>query len=247
MFRWAIVLPEGLEEKLSDDELAALLCHELGHLVRRDTVWLWFGRILTHAIPWQPLNFFAVQRWNQAAEFQCDDWAVRDTSSRIVLARVLANVAELKLRKTFSPGVPVSAPPLSLRIERLLSEKQSRDRWLTRRRKALLATGMLVAVSVMACCAPRLIWAESSNATRPTATMATTELERSSAAADKSLILLKEDIAAMVEDLELALQLLNEHEQDEEVVQRTHAILKRLDELRATDSQTPAPDRLSNP
>src|SRR5262249_249105 len=43
--RWKILLPERAVEELPDDELRALLAHELAHLVRGDAHWLCISRM----------------------------------------------------------------------------------------------------------------------------------------------------------------------------------------------------------
>ncbi len=63
LLRWTIVLPAGIEQRLSGSEMKALLAHEVAHLVRRDPWWLWLGEVLCTCLAFQPLNFLARRRW----------------------------------------------------------------------------------------------------------------------------------------------------------------------------------------
>ena len=233
------MLPTGLASKLDDDELRVLLSHELGHLVRRDTVWLWVGRFVLTCLTYQPLNFLAVKRWQESAEFQCDDWAVQDVRNRVTLARVLTNVAGWKSTGTLRPGVPVSAPPLSLRIERLLSDAERRDHWTGVRKRFLLFAVMMSAIGTVALFAPRLVWAEVAEIDPAVLNGATVESGFAPEAATASvpggsgrIDLLRNDLRSLAQDLELALTLLNQQEQSTEVFQKTDVILRTLKRLR---------------
>jgi beta-lactamase regulating signal transducer with metallopeptidase domain len=46
MFRRTIVLPEEVLRTFESSELYALLAHEAAQLVRGDSIWLWWGRVL---------------------------------------------------------------------------------------------------------------------------------------------------------------------------------------------------------
>ncbi|MBW3542686.1 MAG: M56 family metallopeptidase [Planctomycetes bacterium] len=139
---WWIIVPPGIEQRLPADELRALLSHELAHLVRGDGWWLWIGRALTAILPLQPLNFLARRRWQQAAEDQCDAWAVRQGAEPMALARCLTRIAGWRM-EVGSPAFGLTATgacdsSLTRRVERLLSGVAAPDRWSSRGRRRLL-------------------------------------------------------------------------------------------------------------
>lgn len=74
--RRAILIPEGLLERLSPEQRATLLAHELAHLRRRDH-WV---RCLELAVLslywWCPLVWWARARLREAEEECCDAWVV---------------------------------------------------------------------------------------------------------------------------------------------------------------------------
>ncbi len=89
-----IVVPEAALSDLEVEQQRSMLAHELAHLVRRDPTWLTVACLLERAFFLQPLNRVARLRLQEAAEFLCDDWAVRRTGSSVSLATCLVKVAE---------------------------------------------------------------------------------------------------------------------------------------------------------
>ena len=127
LFRWAIVLPAGIERELSTAELKGLLAHEVAHLVRRDPWWLLFAELLCTCLAFQPLNFLARRRWQQVAELRCDDWAVEQHASATALASCLTRIAEWRLnRRAVTLGLAAvgRSGSLTRRIEWLLRTKR---------------------------------------------------------------------------------------------------------------------------
>jgi beta-lactamase regulating signal transducer with metallopeptidase domain len=153
LFRPTILIPAQVEKRLNRDELAALLSHELAHLTRGDIAWLMIGRVLTTCFAFQPLNFLARRRWQEHAEFQCDDWAVDRNVDRLTLARSLTLVAEWRAGRKSCAGV-VSAGGaqfhISNRVERLVADAVP-DHWRGGSRRfavhlaALLTAGAVIA------------------------------------------------------------------------------------------------------
>lgn len=160
LVRWTIVLPNGMEQRLGKDELKALLAHELAHLVRGDVIWLWIGRVLCSCLAFQPLNFLARRRWQHAAEFLCDDWAVGCGGSAISLARCLTRIAEWRLEeRECAAGLAAggSKAKIVLRVERLVSANGPIDAWARPYRRLLLRLLTVVTAASLVCIAPRVV------------------------------------------------------------------------------------------
>lgn len=164
VFRPTIVLPECCDERLQSDERQALLAHELAHLQRGDLMWLLIGRVQCACLGFQPLNVVARRAWQAAAEIQCDDWAIEHDVSELSLARCLTEIAEWRLDARPSSAVLTATSnggPLTLRIERLLSDRVP-DIWSTRWRSRLSVWLAFVCGLVFASYGPRLdesLWA----------------------------------------------------------------------------------------
>ena len=163
VWQWTIVLPTKIEERLSADELRALLTHEAAHLVRRDPAWLWFGQFLCTCLVFQPLNLVARWRWQQAAEMLCDDWAIERKIAPTQLARCLAQIAEWRLdptsisNRTPQMGLPAvgNVGPLTQRIEWLLRKRSSIEPKRRLRQSSLVMAAAVLAMTLGAS-GPRL-------------------------------------------------------------------------------------------
>jgi HEAT repeat protein/beta-lactamase regulating signal transducer with metallopeptidase domain len=88
-----IVLPDRLLRDLDPEQQRAALAHEMAHVIRRDPEWRIAIEILERALFFQPLNRLARVRLCDAAEFLCDEWAVRQVQSPLAMARCLSEVA----------------------------------------------------------------------------------------------------------------------------------------------------------
>ncbi|MFK7740831.1 MAG: M56 family metallopeptidase [Planctomycetota bacterium] len=78
---------------LDDSSLRAMLGHELAHLRRADSIWMWFAAWLQALCPWQLLLVPARRQWTRVVELRCDAEAARHTS-RTAVARCLVEVAQ---------------------------------------------------------------------------------------------------------------------------------------------------------
>ncbi len=135
-----IALPPRALAELDAEEMAGLLAHEMGHLARRDPVWLLLGQLAGALAFVQPLNRVALRRLREISELLCDEWSVRRTGSALSLARCLAEVARWSLpagRRAALPAPGMMGRPsqLARRIRRLLDgahpdERRPRAAWL---------------------------------------------------------------------------------------------------------------------
>src|SRR5262249_23634542 len=75
-WRPRLVLPVGLRNELSWDELRFVLLHELAHVKRRDILQNWLGTILQILHWFNPLVWLAFARWRADRELACDALAL---------------------------------------------------------------------------------------------------------------------------------------------------------------------------
>lgn len=177
-WRWTIVLPIGIEGRLDSDQLLAVLTHEVAHLVRGDTRWLFVGRLLRRCFGWQPLNLLAVREWRRASECLSDDWAVERGVTGIELAKCLTQLAEWRLDSApCSTGLAAvgSKNSLRMRVERLLTAKPARDLWQRRWSGFALAIALLGISWLLIQNGPRTAWARES--TKPSARSESDQLD----------------------------------------------------------------------
>ena len=137
-WRWRIVVPGTLFERLDRRELRALLAHELAHLARGDTRWLCAWSVLGAVGFLQPLNRIAQRQIRRAAELLSDSWAVEATGDRLSLARALTKTAELRGRMAvpLASLAVASSSEIADRVDRLIGPDTApadspKGRWLT--------------------------------------------------------------------------------------------------------------------
>ena len=136
LFRPVVLIPQSLAESFSDEQLHAVLLHELIHLRRRD-VWLNFVQALLQIFYWwHPLLWLANARIRRVREEAVDDTvmlALRGEAESY--APTLLEVAKLALNRPLASlglvGILESRSALRQRIARLVNFRPPRKAGLT--------------------------------------------------------------------------------------------------------------------
>jgi beta-lactamase regulating signal transducer with metallopeptidase domain/type II secretory pathway component GspD/PulD (secretin) len=136
LFRPAILIPQSLADNFSDEQLRAVLLHELIHLRRRD-MWVNFLQALLQIFYWwHPLAWLANACIRRVREEAVDDavmLALRDEAESY--ASTLLEVAKLALNRPLASlglvGIMESRHALRQRIERLVDFRPPRKAGLT--------------------------------------------------------------------------------------------------------------------
>jgi beta-lactamase regulating signal transducer with metallopeptidase domain len=103
-----LVLPADLLDRLSADEVASLLAHELAHLRRRDH-WVRLLEVTTLGVYWwNPVAWWARRELGRAEEQCCDAWVVRSLPGA-VRAYARALVKTVDYLSEARPGLPLGA------------------------------------------------------------------------------------------------------------------------------------------
>ncbi|BBO30631.1 M56 family metallopeptidase [Lacipirellula parvula] len=121
---WAyfILVPRSLWSSLQAAERSAILRHEFAHL-RRNDLWKSLAiRVLALPQWFNPLAWLAVRRFDEAAEWACDDAAARNANDRLAFANSLLQSAEYALAP-YPASAPAARGTLTRRIRRLVSPR----------------------------------------------------------------------------------------------------------------------------
>jgi type II secretory pathway component GspD/PulD (secretin) len=126
LFRPVVLLPQSLIERLTPDQLRAVLLHEFIHLRRRD-IWVNCAQTLLQIVYWwHPLLWFANARVRQVREEAVDDavmFALNEQAE--IYAPTLLEVAKFAFNRPLATlglvGILESRNALRQRIERLLN------------------------------------------------------------------------------------------------------------------------------
>ncbi|MGE5647328.1 MAG: M56 family metallopeptidase [Acidobacteriota bacterium] len=148
--RPAVLAPSVLIERLSEEELANILTHELAHLRRGDD-WMNLAQRLLAAIAFfHPAVLWIGRRLELEREIACDDWVVALTGSPRPYAACLTKLAALmpEAAPRLAPGAVSRKPQISIRVEALLARR--RGPWMRSSKAALaVASAALALASVV--------------------------------------------------------------------------------------------------
>lgn len=119
-----ICLPEKALESMNEEQLAAMIAHELAHIVRQDYCWTILLLIIDTFFFFQPLHRLARKEMHASSELLCDAWAARATGNAMALAACLVEVASWIKQPTpnyaLVAGMARKPSELSNRITQLL-------------------------------------------------------------------------------------------------------------------------------
>ena len=129
----------------SEDEIKAVLCHELGHVRRHDYLVNLVSQLVALPVAWHPVTYVIKRRISRTREIICDAMAAQEMQSGVSYARCLVALAQEMLGGKTTPD---RSPALSLFDNNVLEE---RVMWLTnvteimsaRERVARLASGII--------------------------------------------------------------------------------------------------------
>jgi Zn-dependent protease with chaperone function len=90
-----ILISEDLIDGLEDDELAAILAHELSHIHSRDVSVVFMAGLLRDMIAWNPVAHIAYRRLTSDREIEADRRAAAMTGSPLAVASGLLKMYEI--------------------------------------------------------------------------------------------------------------------------------------------------------
>jgi beta-lactamase regulating signal transducer with metallopeptidase domain len=97
-----ICIPHGLWLEVDEEQLKAIIAHELAHLSRIDPIWLFFWHLMSIVFFFQPFNKLTQLSFQSRAEFLADATAVRQTKDPVAMVNSLMSAAKLASRGSFS-------------------------------------------------------------------------------------------------------------------------------------------------
>ncbi len=121
----AVIVPASFVSGLTPDELESLLAHELAHIRRHDYLVNLLQTVIETLLFYHPAVWWLSGVVRSERENCCDDLAVAACGNRLVFARALARMEELRCG---APGLALSARGGSLlsRVQRLVLPANNR-------------------------------------------------------------------------------------------------------------------------
>jgi beta-lactamase regulating signal transducer with metallopeptidase domain len=126
-----ICLPAGIWLKVDEEQLTAIIAHELAHVGRMDSLWLFFWHLMAIVFFFQPLNKLTQLSFQSRAEFLADAIAVWQTKDPVAMVNSLVSAAKLaKLSLLHDMAVHLLGRNATIveRTKRLLNENPVKTR-----------------------------------------------------------------------------------------------------------------------
>jgi beta-lactamase regulating signal transducer with metallopeptidase domain len=122
IFRPVVLLPVSVMTGLSEEQLTAILLHELAHIRRHDYLINLLQSIIETLLFYHPAVWWVSGQIRAEREYACDDMVVRLGSHPVSYARALAELESL--RHTSKLAMAASHTNLTGRVKRLLGASQ---------------------------------------------------------------------------------------------------------------------------
>jgi uncharacterized protein (TIGR03435 family) len=146
LFRPVLLLPEGISERLTPQQLQTILTHEMCHVRRRDNLTAAI-HMLVEALFWfNPVVWWLGRRMIVEREAACDEAVIASGGDREAYAEALLTVCKFYVESPLASAAGVSGADLKKRISRIMTESVTRK--LDFSRKLLLSVAGFVAVAV---------------------------------------------------------------------------------------------------
>lgn len=123
VFRPALIWPAGLSERLGDDELDAILRHEVCHAVRRDNLSALIQTVVETLFWFHPAVWWVGSQLVRERERACDEEVLRMGTNGRTYAEGILKVCGFCVRAPAALMAGVGGSPLASRIEAILEGK----------------------------------------------------------------------------------------------------------------------------
>ena len=121
-----MILPEGAASRLSDEELEAVLLHELLHVERRDNLAVILQKAITALLWFYPLAWLIDRRLFEERERACDEEVLRLRQSPETYASGILKVARACVEQRLVGTSSIGGASLKRRMKHLLSTEPPR-------------------------------------------------------------------------------------------------------------------------
>ncbi|HKQ80310.1 MAG TPA: M56 family metallopeptidase [Blastocatellia bacterium] len=136
VWRPVIVLPEGVAGRLSDEEIEAVMMHELVHVMHRDNLIGTLQVIVCSLLWFHPLAWLIDRRLLAEREMWCDETVIRLGGQRELYAASLWKVVQIGLGWPVAGVSRAAGSDLKRRLERMLTSNDQMEMTVARRAAA---------------------------------------------------------------------------------------------------------------
>jgi bla regulator protein BlaR1 len=145
VFRPALLLPEGIADRLTKEQLAAIVAHELCHVRRRDNLAAAIHMVVEAVFWFHPLVWWIGARLVEERERACDEEVLRMGSEPQAYAEGILNVCKFYVESPLACVSGVTGSNLKKRIEEIMTHQIARK--IDFGRKLLLTAAAFAAIA----------------------------------------------------------------------------------------------------
>jgi uncharacterized protein (TIGR03435 family) len=145
IFRPVLLLPEGINERLTKAQLGAIIAHEMCHVRRRDNLTAAIHMVVEALFWFHPAVWWIKTRLLDEREQACDEVVLQSGNEADVYAESILNVCKFCIESPLACVAGVAGSDLKRRIARIMTERVALNLGLDR--KLLLALAATVAIA----------------------------------------------------------------------------------------------------
>ena len=146
IFRPVLLLPQGIDDRLSPAQLDTIIAHEICHVRRRDNLTAAIHMVVEALFWFHPAVWWIKTRLLEERELACDEVVLQSGSEADIYAESILNVCKFCIESPLACVAGVAGSDLKGRIVRIMTGKAASN--LGPGRKLLLALAATVAVSI---------------------------------------------------------------------------------------------------
>jgi len=145
IFDPVLLLPEGIEDRLTPEQLHLIVAHELAHARRRDNLTAALHMVVETLFWFHPAVWWIRTRLIEERERACDEAVLSEAGDPAVYAEGILNVCKFYLASPLACAAGVTGSDLRRRIESIVAHRAARS--LNGVRKALVTAAALGAIA----------------------------------------------------------------------------------------------------
>ena len=145
IWRPVLLLPEGIATRLTEQQLNAILAHELTHIRRRDNLTFALHMLVQTIFWFHPLVWWLGTRLIEERERACDEAVLQSGSEAEVYAEGILNVCKFYVESPLACVSGVTGSDLKQRIVRIMTQRLGDN--LSMGRKVVLASAGLAVLA----------------------------------------------------------------------------------------------------
>jgi uncharacterized protein (TIGR03435 family) len=123
VFRPVLLLPEGIDQRLTPQQLQAIIAHELCHIRRRDNLTAALHMVVEAIFWFHPLVWWIGSRLVDERERACDEEVLQSGSSPETYAEGILNVCKFYVESPLTCVSGVTGSDLKKRIESIMTTR----------------------------------------------------------------------------------------------------------------------------